>query len=129
VAAIMVTIGRGVLAPAVHELFEGLRGYDAARAAKVLAADADWESPWTGGKIVGRDAIQKVLDPWLKDPQKRPSFSIVDVEGDGAVNRLRLSVSGRFGQAPQRVVLHALCLKGQVHHVKVVPEGAAGGHH
>jgi hypothetical protein len=26
-------------------------------------------------------------------------------------------------------VLHALCLKGQVHHVKVVPEGAAGGHH
>jgi hypothetical protein len=27
-------------------------------------------------------------------------------------------------------VLHALCLKGQVHHVKVVPEGAAAaGHH
>src|SRR5688572_19515123 len=123
----MVTIGRGVLDPAVHELFEGLRTYDPARAAKVLAADADWEAPWTG-KATGRDAIQKALEGWLKDPQRRPSFSIVDIEGDGAVTRLRVSVSGRFGQAPQPVVLHILCLKHVVHHVKAVPEGQAKGH-
>lgn len=122
----MVTIGRGVLDPAVHELFEGLRTYDPARAAKVLAADADWE--WDAGKIVGRDAIQKFLDGWLKDPKGRPSFSIVDVAGDGAVTRLTVSVSGRFGQAPQRVVFHLLCLKHVVHHVKVVPEGQAKDH-
>lgn len=120
----MVTIGRGVLAPAAHELFEGLRTYDAARAGKVLAADADWVSPWNPGKLTGRDAIVQFLEGWLKDPQKRPSFSIVDAEGDGAVNRLHLSVSGRFGEAPQRIVMHVLCLKHVVHHVQVVPAGA-----
>lgn len=122
----MVTIGRGVLDPAVHELFEGLRTYDAARAAKVLATDADWE--WEGGKMVGKPAIEQFLSGWLKDPKQRPSFSIVDVEGDGAVTRLRLSVSGRFGQAPQRVTMHALCLKHVVHHVRFVPDGQAKGH-
>jgi hypothetical protein len=126
----MVTIGRGVLDPAVHELFEGLRCYDPARAAKVLAADADWESPWSSGRLVGKPAIEQFLSGWLKDPQKRPSFSIVDVAGDGAVTRLHLSVSGRFGKAPEHVVLHILCLKHVVHHVKVVPEGKPGaGHH
>jgi len=114
----MVTVRPGsVLDPAVHELFEGLRTYDAARACKVLADDADWE--WQGGKMVGRAEVQKFLEGWLKDPKTRPSFSIVDVAGDGAVTRLTLSVSGRFGQAPQRVVLHALCLKHVVHHVKL----------
>lgn len=122
----MATIGRGVLDPAVHELFEGLRTYDPARAAKVLAPDADWE--WDAGKLVGRDAIQKFLDGWLKDPKVRPSFSIVDVAGDGAVTRLTVSVSGRFGQAPQRVVFHLLCLKHVVHQVKVVPEGKPSAH-
>ena len=123
----MVTIRPGsVLDPAVHELFEGLRTYDAARAAKVLAEDADWE--WDGGKLVGKKAIQEFLTGWLKDPQQRPSFSIIDVAGDGAVVRLTLSVSGRFGKAPQRVVMHLLCLKHVIHHVKVVPEktGKAG---
>ena len=123
----MVTIGRGLLDPAVHELFEGLRTYDAAKAAKNLAADADWE--WEGGRMVGKAAVQEFLTGWLKDPQNRPSFSIIDVEGDGAVTRLKLSISGRFGKAPQRVVMHVLCLKHMVHHVKLVPEGSgAKGH-
>lgn len=127
----MATIGRGVLDPAVHELFEGIRCYDPARAAKVLAPDADWESDWTHGKIVGRPAIEQFLNGWLKDPQKRPSFSIIDVAGDGAVIRLSVSVSGRFGKAPEHVVLHILCLKHVVHHVKVVSESAkkGAGHH
>ena len=123
----MVTIRPGsVLDPAVHELFEGLRTYDAGRAAKVLSADADWE--WEGGqggKMTGKPAIEQFLTGWLKDPKQRPSFSIVDVAGDGAVTRLTLSVSGRFGQAPQRVVMHTLCLKHVVHHVKFVPEAPA----
>jgi hypothetical protein len=123
----MVTIRPGsVLDPAVHELFEGLRTYDAARAAKVLAPDAEWE--WEGGKMVGKPAIEQFLAGWLKDPKQRPSFSIIDVAGDGAVIRLTLSVSGRFGQAPQRVVMHALCLKHVVHHVKFVPASQARGH-
>ncbi|MFA5943470.1 MAG: nuclear transport factor 2 family protein [Candidatus Thermoplasmatota archaeon] len=124
----MVTIGRGVLDPAVHELFEGVRSYDPVRAAKVLADDADWDSAWSNGKITGRAAIEAFLSGWLKDAQKRPSFSIIDVAGDGAVTRLSLSVSGRFGQAPERVVMHVLCLKHVVHHVKVVPVVAKGGH-
>ena len=123
----MVTVGRGQLDPAVHELFEGLRTYDAARAGKVLAPDADWE--WEGGRMVGKPAIEQFLTGWLKDPKARPSFSIRDVEGDGAVTRLKLSVSGRFGQAPQNVVLHALVLKHVVHHVKIAPDGKAAGHH
>lgn len=126
----MVTVRQGsILDPAVHELFEGLRTYDAARAAKVLAPEADWE--WVGGqggKMVGKAAIEQFLSGWLKDPKQRPSFSIIDVAGDGAVTRLTVSVSGRFGQAPQRVVFHILCLKHVVHHVKVVPAGAAKGH-
>lgn len=123
----MVTVGRGVLDPAAHELFEGIRCYDPARAAKVLAPDADWDSPWTSGKITGKPAIEQFLAAWLKDAQKRPSFSIIDVAGDGAVTRLQVSVSGRFGRAPEHVVMHILVLKHVVHQVKVVP-GPKGGH-
>lgn len=122
----MVTIGRGVLAPAVHEFFEGLRSYDVARAVKPLAPDVDFESPWTG-KLTGKDKVEAFLMTWLKDPVKRPSLSIRDAEGDGTVMRLKLSISGRFGQAPQHVTLHALCLQGVLHHVKFVGE-AKGGH-
>ena len=126
----MVTIRPGsVLDPAVHELFEGLRTYDAARAAKVLAADAEWE--WEGGqggKMVGKPAIEQFLAGWLKDAQKRPSFSIIDVAGDGAVTRLHLSISGRFGKAPEHVVMHILCLKHVVHQVKVVPANSTKAH-
>ena len=126
----MVTIGRGILDPAVHELFEGLRCYDPARAAKVLATDVDWDAPWTGGKLTGRAAVEQAIAAWVKDPQKRPSFSIIDVGGDGAVTRLTLSISGRFGKAPEHVVMHVLCLKHVVHQVKVVPVAKKGaGHH
>lgn len=127
VADAMVTIGRGQLDAAVHDFFEGLRSYDPVRAAKVLAPDADFESPWSQ-RLVGKPAIEQFLATWLKDPQARPSFTIRDVSGDGAVTRLKLSVSGRFGKAPEHVVLHALCLKHVVHHVKIVPDGAANAH-
>lgn len=123
----MVTIGRGVLDPAVHDFFEGLRSYDVARATKTLAPDVDFESPWTP-KLTGKAAVEQFLTTWLKDPQKRPSLSIIDVAGDGAVTRLRLSVSGRFGKAPEHVTLHALCLQHVIHHVKFVADKKAGGH-
>ena len=121
----MVSIGRGQLDTAVHDFFEGLRSYDVARAAKTLAPDVDFESPWSG-KIVGKPAVEQFLTAWLKDPQKRPSFSIRDVEGDGAVTRLKVSVSGRFGKAPEHLTLHALCLKHVVHHVRFAPETKTG---
>lgn len=124
----MATIGTRQLDRAVFELFEGLRTYDAAKAAAVLAEDADFETPWSHGKVTGKAKVAEFLAGWLKDPVGRPSFSIVDVAGDGAVTRLRLSVSGRFGKAPERVVMHVLCLQHMVHHVKVVPEGKSGHH-
>ncbi len=123
----MVTIGRGQLDAAVHDFFEGLRSYDVARALKPLAADVDFEGPWSG-KLVGKPAVEQFLTAWLKDPQKRPSFSIMDVAGDGAVTRLKVSVSGRFGQAPAHMTLHVLCLQHVIHHVRFAPEGKAGGH-
>lgn len=123
----MVTIGRGLLDPAVHDFFEGLRSYDAARAAKTLAADVDFESPWSG-RLAGKAAVEAFLAGWLKDAQRRPSFSIIDVAGDGAVTRLRLSVSGRFGKAPEHVTLHALCLRHVLHHVRFAPDAKPGGH-
>src|SRR5437016_2745530 len=113
----MVTIGRGVLDPAVHDFFEGLRTYDVARAVKPLAPDVDFESPWSP-KLVGKAAVEQFLTTWLKDAQKRPSFSIMDVAGDGAITRVKVSVSGRFGKAPEHVTLHALVLQHVLHHVK-----------
>ncbi|MEA3143141.1 MAG: hypothetical protein QOG31_465 [Thermoplasmata archaeon] len=115
----MVTVGRGVLDPAVHEFFEGLRTYDAARAAKVLTPGAEFQSPWSGGRVAGKAAIEAHLKQWLGNPQTRPSFSIRDVEGDGAVTRLRLSVSGRFGAGAQRATLAALCLQHQLHQASI----------
>ena len=123
----MVTIGRGILDPAVHDFFEGLRSYDVARALKPLAADVDFESPWSG-KLLGKPAVEQFLTKWLKDPQTRPSLSIMDVEGDGTVTRLKLSISGRFGKAPEHVTLHALVLKHVVHHVRFAGDKKAGGH-
>lgn len=115
----MVTIGRGILDSAVHDFFEGLRTYDVAKAIKSLADDVDFESPWTP-KLTGKADVQKFLEGWLKDPQKRPSLSIMDVEGDGTITRVKLSISGRFGQAPQHVTMHTLVLKHVIHHVKFV---------
>jgi ketosteroid isomerase-like protein len=111
----MVTVGRGTLDTAVYEFFEGLRTYDAARAAKVLTPNVDFQTPWSGGRLTGRAAVEAHLKAWLGDPKTRPSFSIRDVEGDGAVARLRLSVSGRFGAGAQRATLALLCLQHAIH--------------
>lgn len=113
----MVTIGRGQLDTAAHEFFDGLRSYDVPRAMKVVAADADFDSPWSG-KLTGKAAIENFLTGWLKDAQKRPSLSIIDVAGDGAVTRIKLAISGRFGQAPQHVTLHVLVLKHVLHQIR-----------
>lgn len=111
----MVTVGRGILDPAVYELFEGLRSYDAARAARVLAPDVDFQTPWSGGRLTGRAAVEAHLKAWLGNPQTRPSFSMRDIEGDGAVVRVRLSVSGRFGAGAQHATLAVLCLQHSIH--------------
>lgn len=112
----MVTVGKGILDPAVHEFFDGVRSYDAKRAAAPLADDVDFESPWSG-RLTGREAVEAFLKPWLADAQKRPTFSIIDVRGDGAVTRMKVSVSGRFGKAPEHFTLEALCLKHKLHQV------------
>ncbi|HUR62359.1 MAG TPA: nuclear transport factor 2 family protein [Candidatus Thermoplasmatota archaeon] len=111
----MVTVGKGVLDTAVAEFFEGLRSYDAARAAKVLAPDVDFQTPWSGGPLRGRAAVEAHLKAWLGNAQARPTMTIRDVEGDGAVSRLRISVSGRFGAAAQRGTLAVLCLQHTIH--------------
>lgn len=121
----MVTVGRGLLDPAASDFFDAVRSYDVPRAMKSLAADADFESPWSGGRLTGKPAIEAHLKAWLGDPQKRPSLSIIDVAGDGAVTRMKVSISGRFGQAPQHFQLNLLCLKHELHHVVLAPIGAA----
>jgi ketosteroid isomerase-like protein len=118
----MVTVGKGVLDSAVAEFFEGLRSYDAARAAKVLAPDVDFQTPWSGGPLHGRAAVEAHLKAWLGNPQARPTLTIRDVEGDGAVTRLRISVSGRFGAAAQRATLAILCLQHTVHQAALTLE-------
>jgi ketosteroid isomerase-like protein len=123
----MVTIGRGLLDASVHEFFEGIRTYDAKRALAVLADDADFDSPWSG-HLTGTPDIEAFLKRWLADPVGRPSFTIIDIAGDGAVARLRVSVSGRFGKAPEHHDLTILCLKHVVHQVKFVCEPKSRGH-
>lgn len=113
------TIGTHQLDKAVFEFFDAVRSYDAARAAKVLADDADFESPWSGGRLTGRAAVEVHLKQWLGDPKTRPSLTIRDIAGDGAVTRLQVSVSGRFGQAPRLVRMDVLCLKHVVHQVQM----------
>jgi len=119
----MVTVGRGLLQGAAFEFFEGLRTFDAKRAAAVLADNVQFQSPWSG-PLASKAAVQAFLQQWLTDAVKRPSFTIRDVSGDGAVTRLELSVSGRFGKAPEHLGLNLLCLRGVVHQVAFVPSGA-----
>jgi ketosteroid isomerase-like protein len=111
----MATAGKSILDPGAVEFFEGLRTYDAARAAKTLAPDAVFQTPWSNGPLKGPAAIEAHLKAWLGNPQQRPSLAMRDVEGDGAVVRLRVSVSGRFGAAAQLATFHLLCLKRVVH--------------
>lgn len=117
----MATIGRGVYAQAVYEFFEGIRTFDVERAVAVLAQDADFESPWNEGTVTGRERIAEILERLLGDPASRPSFSIMDVSGDGYLVRLKVSVSGRFGRAPKAYMFHMLHLKGVIHQVAVRP--------
>ncbi|MGB0651895.1 MAG: nuclear transport factor 2 family protein [Thermoplasmatota archaeon] len=115
----MATVGHGALAEAAHLFFDNLRQYDAEAAAAVLAEDAEFTSPWNDGTLVGREAIQESLAALVGDAKTRPSFSIIDVDGDGTLVKFTLSVSQRFGHLPQKVRMDLLCHKGQVHQVVV----------
>lgn len=124
----MATIGGNLYATAVHEFFDGLRSYDAARACAVLAEDADLQSPWNEGVLTGRDAIQEVLAGVVSDAVHRPSFTIQDIRGDGNLVHLDVSMSQRFGRAPTPLRISCLHLKGQIHHVVVAPRNAPAHH-
>lgn len=113
----MATVGRGIYAEAVHEFFDGLRSYDVARAVAVLAEDADLSSPW--GQATGKEAIEAIFAPLLAPSMERPSFTIIDIAGDGSVTRLQVSMSGRFGRAPKRQTWKLLHLHGKIHHVVI----------
>lgn len=117
----MATVGRGLYAAAVHEFFEGIRTYDVERAVAALAEDADLQSPWNEGVVTGRSAAKEVLEGVLGDPVRRPSFTIRDISGDGAVVTLKVSVSGRFGRAPRLHAFRILHLKDQIHQVAITP--------
>lgn len=117
----MATVGRGVFAQAVHEFFEGIRTFDVDRAVAVLAEDADLQSPWNDGVAAGRDQVREVLQRVLGDPVTRPSFTIIDISGDGSLVTLLVSVSGRFGRAAAPHRFRILHLKGQVHQVVIQP--------
>ena len=117
----MATVGRGVFAQAVHEFFEGIRTYDVDRAVAVLAEDADFQSPWNDGVATGRDPVREILKRLLEDAATRPSFTIIDIAGDGSLVTLTVSVSGRFGKAARPHLFRILHLKGQVHQVVVQP--------
>lgn len=123
----MVTIGRGLHA-SVHEFFEGIRSYDPKRAVAVLADDASFTSPWSG-TVQGKAAIEAFLKTWLGDAKSRPSFTISDVAGDPALARLKVSVSGRFGKAPELHWFNVLRVQSQVRQVQVMPVDAASAHH
>jgi ketosteroid isomerase-like protein len=124
----MTTVGRGILQKPAFDLFDAMRSYDAKKAAAQLADDAVWRSPWSGGEVSGKAAIEAHLQAWLGDPKARPSLTIADIAGDGTVIRLTLSVSGRFGQAPQLVQMAMVVVKGQIHQVIISPLGGAAAH-
>ena len=122
----MATVGRGILNETVFQFYDALRSYDVAKATAALAEDADWESPWSGGRITGKPAIEAHLKSWLGDAKARPSLTISDLAGDGAITRLQVSVSNRFGREPRRVSMNVLCLTGVIH--EVVWKDAVQGH-
>lgn len=120
----MATIGSAQLDKAVFEFFDAVRSYDAKRAAAVLAPDADFESPWSAGKLTGRDVIESHLKSFLGDPKTRPTFTITDIRGGGSVVHLAINVSGRLGKEGRPMTMDALCLKHQLHHVAIRPKAA-----
>ncbi|MEK6985135.1 MAG: nuclear transport factor 2 family protein [Candidatus Thermoplasmatota archaeon] len=119
----MATVGRSILSSTVMEFFDALRSYDAARAAKPLVADVLFDTPWSG-TLHGKPAVEAFLKGWLTDAVKRPSFTIRDLSGDGAVIHLALSISGRFGKAPEHLTMSVLALRGVIHQVVVRPAAA-----
>ncbi len=120
----MATIGGDLYAEPVHVFFDALRSYDAATACSVLADDADLVSPWNDGTLTGKEEIEALLAGVLGNPKTRPSFTIDDIRGDGHIVRLDVSMSGRFGRAPQNVRISCLHLHDQIH--QVIFEGRDG---
>lgn len=116
----MATIGRGVLAGPAHPLFDALRSYDTKGAAKDLAEDCSWSSPWSG-TLIGKSAIEGFLAKWLGDAAKRPSLTIRDLRGDGALVHFDVSVSGRFGRDPALYTLSILSVGGKIRQVTFAP--------
>ncbi len=115
----MVTVGEGVLEEEAFAAFESLRTFDAEGVAQQLHEGCTLHGGWLEVPLEGREAIQAYLAELLGDPVKRPSFSLLDASGDGSVTRLALSVSGRFGKAPQKVRVDILSLKGAIHQIVV----------
>lgn len=115
----MATIGRELYATAVHEFFDAFRSYDVEGAVAALADDADLQSPWNEGTLTGKEAIQPVFESLLGDAATRPSFTISDISGDGNIVRLHVSVSKRFGEAPERLTFHCLHVKGKIHQLVI----------
>lgn len=124
----MATVGRGLLTRESHEFFDGVRSYDAARACKVLADNVRFDSPWSG-PLSGKAAVESFLAGWLKDAVKRPSFTMRDVSGDGALVHMLVSVSRRFGEAPTLLRLSMVSVQGKLHDVQFVDPAAQAGHH
>lgn len=123
----MATIGGNLYAEPVHTFFEALGNYDAAAACSVLADDADLVSPWNAKALTGRAEIEELFTGILSDPKRRPSFTIQDIRGDGHIVRLDVSISGRFGMAPQNARISCLHLHDKIHHV--IFEGRDGPLH
>jgi ketosteroid isomerase-like protein len=124
----MATVGRGLLTKESHEFFDAVRSYDATRACKVLADDIQFDSPWSG-PVAGKPAVESFLTGWLKDAVKRPSFTMRDVSGDGALVHMLVSVSGRFGEAPRLLRFSMVSVQGKLHDVQVSDPNAVSGHH
>ena len=122
----MATVGRSLPKP-VYELFDGLRSYDLKRAVAQLHDEVDFEAPWQP-RVTGKEAVEKAFHAWLGDPKTRPSLTVRDHAGDGAVNRLTVTQSGRFGQAPRELQFHVLCLNGFVHQFRI-KDAAQAAHH
>lgn len=123
----MATVGRSAFTTTVQQSFDALRSYDAPKAVQEFAADAVWEDPWHG-RIAGKPAIEAMLKAWLGNAKERPSLTIMDLAGDGTLTHLKVSMSGRFGQAPQHVTLTYLVLNGVVKQVQIAAAGSQGGH-
>lgn len=115
----MATVGGNLYATPVFTFFDALRSYDVETACSVLAEDADLHSPWNDGVLTGKEGIQGLLEKVLGDAKTRPSFTIDDIRGDGNIIKLDVSMSNRFGRAPEPIRISCLHLHGLIHHVVI----------